>query len=82
MTSVSYSDARDARLGAIAGARAVLLGDATALDCLLDTGDPKALAGALAEMAASLLLLFPHDQVLGVLDKLTAAAIGPDGATA
>ena len=72
-----YDDVRDARLAAIAGTRAILLGDAQGLDALLDTGNIKAMAGAQAEMIASLLLILPHDEVLAVLDRLTAAALAP-----
>ena len=70
---------REGRLAAIALARSVLFGDALGIDTLLDADDLKATAAGLVEMVASLLLLLPHDQVLPVLDELTARAFGPDG---
>lgn len=80
MPDHDFAALREARLAAIAMARGVLLGDALAVDTLLDADDVKATTAALAEMTASLLLVLPHEQVLAVLDQLTSAARGPDGA--
>ena len=80
MTDIDHpAGFREGRLAAIALARGVLQGDALAIDSLLDADDLRATAAELVDLTARLLLVLPHDQVLGVLDKLTAAALGPDG---
>ena len=82
MTADHFADPeafRNARLATIAMARGVLLGDALAVDSILDGDDLKSTAAALLDLTARLLMLFPHEQVLPVLDRLTSAALGPDG---